>query len=136
MVVSELIRPEPAPAVQRWADAQESDDLALTSVSVAELLFGIVRLPQGARRSQLAHRADVLLREGFDGRILPFDAAAAERYAELAASRKQAGRPIDIANGQIAAICRLRGAELATRNTRDFKATSISLVDPWTSSPG
>ncbi len=133
-VVSELMRPDPAPAVQRWVDEQQVGDLAVTSVSLAELLFGIVRLPHGARRTQLARRAEVLIHQGFEGRVLSFDAEAAEHYADLATDREQAGRPIDFADGGIAAICRSRGAQLATRNTRDFEATGIVLVDPWTAS--
>lgn len=135
-VVSELMRPQPAPKVTRWIDEQEVGDLSVTSVTVAEVLFGIVRLPHGARRSRLAERAQIVVHRGFAGRVLSFDVAAAEHYAELAAECERAGRPISTPDAQIAAICRCRGAALATRNTRDFETTGIRFLDPWTAPSG
>jgi predicted nucleic acid-binding protein len=133
-VVSELMRPEPADRVRVWADTKAA--VAVTAVTVAELLYGLARLPHGARRAQLEQAARWLVDEEFAGRVLPFDRAAAEHYADLAADRDRRGRPLGIADAQIAAICRSRGAGLATRNTRDFEETGIGLVDPWTVEPG
>lgn len=130
-VLSELMRDEPAAHVERWVDDQDSGELAVTAVTVAELRYGIARLPRGARRSKLAESADAFVDRGFAGRILAFDHAAADHYADLAADRDRAGRPIATPDAQIAAICRARGATLATRNTRHFETTGVSLIDPW-----
>jgi predicted nucleic acid-binding protein len=130
-VLSELMRRRPAARVVGWVDEQDASTLAITAVTVAELLYGIARLAGGARKAKLAAAADVLVREDFAGRVLPFDNSAAERYAELVAERDRNGRPISVADGQIAAICRSHDASLATRNGRDFDATGITVVDPW-----
>jgi predicted nucleic acid-binding protein len=72
-----------------------------------------------------------MLEDDFVGRILPFDSAAAVALAEIAATRRQAGRPIAQADAQIAAIARSRGAALATRNVSDFLGCGIKVVNPW-----
>ena len=86
-VVSETMRPRPATAVLAWLDSQQTDQLWLTAVNVAELMFGVARLPQGARQLQLADAIAAMLDEDFADRVLSFDAAAAAAYAELAARR-------------------------------------------------
>jgi predicted nucleic acid-binding protein len=130
-VVSELMRRRPAPAVIAWVDGEDASRLAITAVTAAELLHGVARLPKGARRRKLVAAVDGLLIEDFAGRILPFDGAAAIHYAELVASRERDGRPVSVADGQIAAICRHHGATLATRDVRDFEATGVDVLDPW-----
>ena len=131
-VLSELMRRRPAARVVRWVDEQDASALAITAVTVAELLYGVARLADGARKTELTGAVDALVREDFAGRVLPFDAAAAAHYAELVAERERQGRPISISDGQTAAICRSHGAALATRNLRDFDATGIAVRDPWT----
>ncbi len=133
-VLSELMRRRPAARVIGWVDAQDASALAITAVTVAELLYGVARLAGGARKAELAANVDALVREDFAGRVLPFDAAAATHYAELVAARERQGRPVSVSDGQIAAICRHHGATLATRNVRDFEATGIGVVDPWAAS--
>ncbi len=135
-VLSELMRDEPAPRVERWVDDQESSELAVTAITVAELRYGIARLPDGARKSRLTESADALVDRGFTDGILPFDHDAAEHYADLAAELDRTGRPIGTPDAQIAAICRAHGATLATRNVRHFAATGVRLVDPWTAGAG
>ncbi len=130
-VLSELMRRRPAARVVRWVDEQDASALAITAVTVAELLYGVARLADGARKAKLAAAVDALVREDFAGRVLPFDVAAAAYYAELVADRDRNGRPISVADGQIAAVCRCHGAALATRNVRDFGATGVSVRDPW-----
>jgi toxin FitB len=131
-VVSELTRRRPAARVLEWANAQEPRRLAITAVTAAELLYGVARLDDGARKAELAGEILGLMREDFSGRILPFDVVAAEHYATVVADRERRGRPIDVPDAQIAAICRRRGALLATRNVRDFEHAGIELLDPWT----
>ncbi|MGB2709948.1 MAG: type II toxin-antitoxin system VapC family toxin [Conexibacter sp.] len=130
-VLSELMRRRPAARVVSWIDEQDASALAITAVTAAELLYGVARLAQGVRKTELAAAVDALVREDFAGRVLPFDASAAEHYAELVAERDRKGRPVSTSDGQIAAICRSHGARLATRNVRDFDATGITVLDPW-----
>jgi toxin FitB len=130
-VVSELMRRQPSEVVLDWVDGEDASGLAITAVTAAELLHGVARLSGGARRRKLAAAVDALLVQDFAGRILPFDGSAAIHYGELVAARERAGRPVSVADGQIAAICRHHGALLATRNVRDFEATGVDVLDPW-----
>ena len=130
-VVSELLRPVPNPAVQRWVAGRPAADLLFSSVGEAELLYGVALLPDGRRRDALALAVEAILREDFEDRVLPFDSDAAREYADIAASRRTAGRPVAPADCQIAAIARSRDLKIATRNTRDFAGMEIELVDPW-----
>ena len=129
-VVSEAMKPEPAPAVRDWLDEQAAETLYLSSVTVAELLFGIGALPDGRRKQNLATTLDGLLGL-FDGRILPFDTDAARRYADLAVAARNAGRGFPTPDGYIAAIAVARGFMVATRDTSAFKAAGIPTIDPW-----
>lgn len=133
IVVSELMRPQPAPTVLVWMNAQPADRLWLCSVVVAELLYGIARLPDGTRKRQLATAVEGMVLEDFAGRTLPFDLEAAATYAQLVVRREAAGQPITMADAQIGAICLAQGATLATRNTRDFAGLHLNLVNPWDS---
>ena len=130
-VASELMRPEPAPAVAAWIAERHAQEMYLTAVTEAELRYGVAILPVGRRRRMLETAMTRWLDVGFRERILPFDSAAARAYAEIAADRRQAGRPIGEADCQIAAICRSRGAVLITRNVRDFIGAGIAVADPW-----
>lgn len=130
-VVSELMLPRPGSIVLDWAARQPVRRLFLSSVSEAELRFGIAILPPGQRRERLLTSLERILRDGFAGRILPFDSAAAETYATIAAVRRAAGRPINHADCQIAAIARSNGASVATRDVNDFEGCGIEVVNPW-----
>ena len=130
-VASELMRPAPAPAVVAWIEKQDVGDLCLTAISEAELRYGVAIVPPGKRRNDLQAAMIRWLDRGFGERILPFDSAAAEHYAEIASRRRHTGQPIEGADCQIAAICLSHGAVLATRNVRDFTDTGIEIVDPW-----
>jgi predicted nucleic acid-binding protein len=128
-VVSELMRPSPSRAVAAWVLRQQAP-LVITALTLAEIRFGIARLPEGGRRATLLAAADEQFVR-FRGQVLAFDAAAAEHYAELAARRERAGMPISQADAQTAAVCRARNAPLATRNTKDFVGVGIDTIDPW-----
>jgi predicted nucleic acid-binding protein len=130
-VISELMRPNGDPRVVAWADGHPTDDLYLTAITVAELAYGVQRLPDGKRRSDLAERLRRILAEGFAGRILPFDDEAAACYPQVVVSRERRGLSTTMADAQIAAICRSRAAGLATRNTKDFTDAGIRVIDPW-----
>jgi toxin FitB len=130
-VISELARRVPDPGVLAWLDSLEISDVATTAVTAAELRYGIARLPDGHRKRELSVVIRGILTEDFHGRVLPFDERSSVQYADIVADRERIGRPIGVADAQIAAICRDLGALLATRNTADFEETGIELVDPW-----
>jgi toxin FitB len=129
-VISEAMKPEPAPAVRDWLDEQAAETLYLSAVTLAELKFGIGALPDGRRKERLASTLDGLL-DLFEGRILPFDTAAAYRYADLAVAARKAGMGFPTPDGYIAAIASAHGFAVATRDGSAFKAAGIPIIDPW-----
>ncbi|ASK65097.1 VapC toxin family PIN domain ribonuclease [Brachybacterium avium] len=130
-VISEIFRPLPEPRVVDWLASLEGD-VAITSVTLAELLAGVRRLPDGRRRDELTRSIDAALAPYRGGRaVLPFDDVAADRYADVLVARESTGAPISTADAQIAAICLAHGAICATRNVKDFQHTGVELVDPW-----
>ena len=130
-VVSELMRASPDPAVLAWFAGHAADTLFLTAISEAELRTGAAILPAGQRRDRLVGAIDAMIDQDFAGRILSFDSPAARSYAEIAASRRAAGKPIMDADRQIAAIVRACSAMIATRNVKDFESCGIDVVNPW-----
>ena len=131
-VVSELMRPAPSSAVVSWVSRRDAPTLFFSAVSEAELRLGVAIMPAGRRRDEIEAAIEAMLREDFASRILPFDSAAARAYAEIAAARRAAGRPVATMDVQIAAIARSHNMAVATRNTRDFTGTGVDLADPWT----
>jgi toxin FitB len=130
-VISELTRRSPAPGVISWLDSRPTAEVATTAITAAELLYGVARLASGRRKTELAAAVRGLLSDDFGGRVLAFDDRAAPCYADIVSARDQRGRPIGVADAQIAAICRSLDAALATRNTIDFEETGIELINPW-----
>jgi predicted nucleic acid-binding protein len=130
-IISELTRQVPDPGVLSWLDSLEVSDVATTAITAAELRYGVARLPEGHRKRELTVVIRGILGEDFYGRILPFDERASVRYAEIVTGRERIGRPIGVADAQIAAICRDLSAILATRNTADFEETGNELLNPW-----
>ncbi len=130
-VISELMRPRPAPRVLSWVDNQAEDMLFATSIAEAEIRAGIAILPAGQRRDGLAAAANRLFGELFADRTWPFDRDAAHSYAVIVAGRRAAGRSVNQFDCQIAAIARERSMALATRNVRDFEECGIDLINPW-----
>ena len=125
------MRPAPSPKVLGWLDQRDASDFFLSTISVAEIGFGLRILPEGARRRTLSSRFQTFLRRGFGDRLLSFDAPAAEAYAELMAHRRRIGRPMSSLDGQLAAIARSRNLAVATRNLRDFEECGVELFDPF-----
>lgn len=130
-VASECMRPAPHARVIGWLALQPRSGLFTTTVVEGEILDGVRVLPDGARRDALLLAVGAIFAEDFAGRVLSLDRDAAEVYAEIAAVRKKAGKPISQFDAMIAAVVRSRGACMATRNTRDFVDCGIELVDPW-----
>jgi hypothetical protein len=112
-------------------DSIGAQDLGMTSVTVAEILYGIASLSEGRRKDRLVEAARAMFEEDFLGRIFGFDAQAAVEYADIVLHREKNGSPISMPDAQIAAICRAKNCKLATRNTKDFEGTEIELINPF-----
>lgn len=132
-VLSELMRPTPSEAVLRWFAGHSAATLFTTTITQAEILYGLALLPEGRRRSDLLMAAEQMFAEDFAGRVLPFDSMAAKAFAPIAAGRRQQGRPTGAFDAQIAAVAAARGAALATRNVADFLDCGLPIINPWES---
>ena len=130
-VTSELVRERVHPAVLAWWQLQVIQETYTTAVTESEMRRGLAIMPAGRRRNGLSLQTDYLLRVYFETRILPFDSAAAQVYAEIYASRRAMGRRIEQDDCQIAAIARSHDMAIATRNTSDFMDCRIELINPW-----
>ena len=129
-VISEAMKPEPYPAVRAWLNAQAAETLYLSSVTLAELLFGIATLPTGKRKDMLSDALDGLM-DLFENRVLSFDPAAARQYAELAVLAKTVGRGFPLPDGYIAAIAASQGFKVASRDMAPFEAVGVDVINPW-----
>jgi len=132
-VVSELMHPQGSSLVRQWVAAQAIRNVFTTTITQAEILYGIALLPSGKRQIELSQAAQLMFAEDFAGRILPFEETAAIAFARIAAQRRQMGKPISQADAQIASICYTYQATLATRNVSDFEECGIAIVNPWES---
>ena len=130
-VFSELMRPNPSPKVSDWFSRQDPSNLFTTAVTEAELRRGIEILPSGRRRQHLLDRMELILGRYFPDSILSFDSDAAYAYAIIFAARREAGRSVAMADCMIAAIARVYGAAIATRDVGDFKDCGIHVINPW-----
>jgi predicted nucleic acid-binding protein len=131
-VVSETMRVAPEPTVIGWLDAQVAETLYLSTVSLAELLYGVAALPKGRRKSDLERSLSDHIMTLFADRLLTFDAAAATAYATAMSRAQRAGRRIGVADGQIAAIAAAHRFAVASRDTKPFEAAGVPVIDPWT----
>ena len=130
-VVSEFMTSPPASSVLGWLNKQTTSSLYLTTITIAEVGFGLRTMPQGKRQGMLAERFEQFVTTAFEQRILAFDEDAARIYGEVMGYRREIGRPISSLDGQIAAIARSRDYCVATRNIRDFEECQIELINPF-----
>lgn len=130
-VVSELWKPAPAQSVFDWIDTQVVETLYLATVTVAELRFGLATMPVGKRRALYLDRLEREVLPAFAGRVLSFDLAASQAYADLMARAKAAGTAISKADGYIAATAAARNLKIATRDTGPFEAAGVQTINPW-----
>lgn len=130
-VVSELMTSPPAETILKWLNAQDAVNLYLTTISIAEIGFGLRVMPDGRRRRLLTDRFEQFLAAAFATRILPFDESAARVYGEIRGLRRELGRPMSTFDGQIAAIARARGFSIATHNIKDFENCGVELINPF-----
>jgi toxin FitB len=130
-VISEIMRERPNTVVSTWIDEKPEEELWTASVVIAELLAGIELRPPGRKHEALRETVSAMIADDFRGQILPFNLPAARICAQILASRKRLGRPIRELDAQIAAIARVHGATLATRNVEDFAHCDLLVVNPW-----
>jgi len=115
----------------RWLAGQETTAVYITTITQAEMLYGVEVLPAGRRRSRLSAELSRVFSEDFRGRILPFDEESARAFATIVATRRAAGRPISQSNAMIASVARSHGAAVATRNAGDLQNYGVRVVNPW-----
>jgi len=114
-----------------WIASQSRASLFTTTLTKAEVFYGVRLLPDGGRKQRLWDVTQAIFNDDFSGQLLSFDSDAADAYAEIASLRRRTGRPISQMDAMIAAVARSRGAKLATDNTRDFVDCGIEIIDPW-----
>jgi predicted nucleic acid-binding protein len=130
-VISEMMKTACSTAVMNWIDQQESTQLFITTITIAEIMYGLNALPEGSRRNKLEDSFNMAIMDAFQHRILDFDELAARIYGKIMAQRKNMGRPLSIPDGQIAAIAHVHGSRGATRNIRDFADCGLNLINPF-----
>lgn len=134
-VVSELMKVNPQDEVLTWVDGQDPHVLYVTTVTLAEIHYGLQALSVGKRRAFLYKAFEEVVLEAFEERILMFDEQAAVSYGGLMVACKSLGKPMPILDGQIAAIAHSNQSQIATRNISDFVACGIGLINPFNSYP-
>src|SRR5256885_291647 len=127
-VVSEAMRQNPSAAVLKWMSRQRAEEVYGSTITLAEILYGIELLPEGKRRNELLAGAERIFTRVLARRIFTFEDRAAHAFARIASARRKTGRPMAEFDAQIAAIARANGATLATRNTCDFEGCGVRLV--------
>lgn len=130
-VVSAAMAPEPPSRLLEWLNRQSTETLFLSSITLAEIAYGIRILPDGRRRRSLGERFEKFIAVGFAQRILAFDAPSAAQYPEVMGHRREIGRPLSALDGQIVSIARAHSSALATRNLRDFEDCGVELINPF-----
>ncbi|UGX85477.1 type II toxin-antitoxin system VapC family toxin [Phyllobacterium meliloti] len=130
-IISEMMKLEPDARVVQWLGEQPVASLFITTITQAEILYGLSLLSDGKRKAALLGTAQSMFSEDFAGRILPFDGSAAETYPDIFLERRRAGKTISQFDAQIAAIAQSRGAKLATRNVNDFADCGLDIINPW-----
>ena len=129
-IISEALKPSGDPAVLAWLDAQAVETLFLSTVTLAELRFGIAAMQNSLRRQTLHRELDQRVLPVFEGRILPFSIAAADAYGDLRARARAAGKAINTADGYIASIAAAHGLAVATRDASPFAAAGLEIITP------
>ena len=130
-IVSEWVKPRPNPGVMEWLAGADEDRLFLSVATLAELRYGVERLPMGRKRSQLAEWLETDLFRRFEGRVLGIDETIATGWGRLLAKADAAGRPMSAMDGFLAATADVHEITLVTRNEVDFGAAGVMTFNPW-----
>lgn len=129
--ISELVRPQPEPRVLEWMEAADEALLYLSVLTVGEIRKGVAGLPQGKRRTRLETWLEVELQARFAGKIMPIDAAIADRWGLLAADAKRKGKALSVIDGLLAATALHHNLTVVSRNVGDFMNTPVQVLNPW-----
>lgn len=129
--ISELVRKGPEPRVLKWMEEADESLLYLSVLTLGEIRKGVAGLPQSRRRSQLEAWLEQDLQVRFAGRILPIDAAVADRWGLLAAEAKRKGQTISSIDGLLAATAMQHNLTIVSRNVSDFANTHAAVLNPW-----
>lgn len=130
-VISEMMRQKPHPNVINWMDRQDFLAIYISTINIAEILYGINVLPYGKKRVLLEETFKKMVKDVFEFRVLSFDERAADIYGVIMGQRKALGKPLGILDGQIAAIAKANSLDVATRNTKDFFDCGINVINPF-----
>jgi predicted nucleic acid-binding protein len=129
--ISELVRPKPEPRVVDWMEAADEALLYLSVLTVGEIRKGVAGLPQGKRRTHLETWLALELQARFAGRIVPIDAAIADRWGAIAAEAKRRRKPLSVIDGLLAATALHRNLTVVSRNASDFTTAQVQVLNPW-----
>ncbi len=130
-VVSEWVKPRPNPGVIEWLASADEDRLFLSVVTLAELRYGVERLPAGRKGAQLQEWLETELRSRFERRVVVIDETVAALWGKLLAKADAVGRPLGAMDGFLAATAAAHQLTLVTRNEIDFAAAGIKTFNPW-----
>lgn len=130
-IISEMMKPYPSDNLISWLDQEDVSKLYITTITIAEISYGINALPEGNKKVLIAEAFSRTIMSGFELRIYPFDESSAYLYGKIMADRKKKGRPLSIPDGQISAIALSRNCTVATRNVNDFVNSGIDIVNPF-----
>jgi toxin FitB len=129
--ISEAVRTRPDPRVMGWLETADEALLYLSVLTLGEIRKGVAALPQGRRRTSLETWLGAELQARFSTRILPIDAAVADRWGSLAAAAKNKGRALSTIDGLLAATAIQHNLTIVSRNDADFAHTQVSVLNPW-----
>lgn len=130
-IISELMKAAIDPKVKNWIDHQDVLQLYISTVTIAEIAYGINVLPAGKKRIAMEKAFNNVVREAFEYRIFTFDEVSAHLYGIIMGQRRSLGKPMSMPDGQIAAIARAHNCTLATRNTDDFSNCEVEIINPF-----
>jgi len=130
-ILSDAARKGQYPQLQRWLEYQHPADLAIGVITLGEIRYGIERLPDSRKRTELLTWLETELPAQFTNRILPFDAAAADAWGMLRATGEELGRPLPIIDGQLLATAYAYRLIFVTRNESDVAARGVGVLNPY-----
>lgn len=130
-IISEIMGHSPAPNVLNWVNNQNSLSLFISTITLAEINYGLRIMPVGQRKNKLSDRFAYFIAQAFEQRVLSFDEDAAFDYAEIMGHKKEMGKPMSVPDGQIAAIARSNDLKIATRNIHDFEECGLTIINPF-----
>lgn len=130
-VISELMKTSPSFKVIDWLDQQDTTQLFISTITIAEITYGLQALPAGSRKTSLENAFIKVIQNAFQSRIFSFDEAAAYQYGKIMIQRKESGHPMSMFDGQICAIAYTQRTAIATRNIRDFSDCGVDLINPF-----